>query len=45
MLSHVPELDRDADVLKTAQKELLSNNLNEAMKTYSSLIKKGTVAG
>jgi hypothetical protein len=41
MLSHVPELDRDADVLKTAQKELLSNNLNEAMKTYSSLIKKG----
>jgi tetratricopeptide (TPR) repeat protein len=41
MLSNIPEQDKDADILKTAQLELDANKCDDAMHTYSALIKKG----
>jgi tetratricopeptide (TPR) repeat protein len=41
MLSNIPTQDKDGKLLMAAQVELDNNNLNEAMKTYLSLIKKG----
>ncbi len=41
MLSPIPALDKDAQVLSTAQKMLESGQLNEAMKEYTRLIRKG----
>ena len=41
MLSNIPPQDKDGNLLMTAQMELDNNNLNEAMKMYLSLIKKG----
>jgi tetratricopeptide (TPR) repeat protein len=41
MLSHIPVLDKDAELLSSAQNILDQNSLDEAMKKYSKLIKKG----
>ena len=41
MLSNIPTQDKDGNLLMTAQLELDNNNLNEAMKMYLALIKKG----
>jgi tetratricopeptide (TPR) repeat protein len=41
MLSHIPVLDKDAELLSSAQNILDQNSLEEAMKKYSKLIKKG----
>ena len=41
MLSQIPVLDKDAELLSTAQNVLYQNSLDDAMKKYSKLIKKG----
>ena len=41
MLSHIPVQDKDAELLSSAQNVLDQNSLDEAMKKYSKLIKKG----
>jgi hypothetical protein len=41
MLSHIPVLDKDAELLSSAQNVLDQNSLDDAMKKYSKLIKKG----
>ncbi|MGB8212154.1 MAG: tetratricopeptide repeat protein [Anaerolineales bacterium] len=41
MLSHVPLQDKDAELLSSAQTVLDQNSLEEAMKRYAKLIKKG----
>ena len=41
MLSHVPAQDKDAELLSSAQDVLDQNSLDDAMKKYSKLIKKG----
>ena len=41
MLSRIPGLDKDANLLVKAQSELDDNKLAEAMRSYTSLIKKG----
>ena len=41
MLSNIPAQDKDGNLLMTAQLELDNNKLNEAMKMYLALIKKG----
>jgi tetratricopeptide (TPR) repeat protein len=41
MLSHIPAQDKDAELLSSAQNVLDQNSLDEAMKKYSKLIKKG----
>jgi tetratricopeptide (TPR) repeat protein len=41
MLSNIPAQDKNGNLLMTAQLELDNNNLNEAMKMYLALIKKG----
>jgi tetratricopeptide (TPR) repeat protein len=40
-LARVPILDKDAEVLATAQADLERGQLNEAMQEYVKLIKKG----
>ena len=41
MLSHIPVQDKDAELLSNAQTVLDQNSLDEAMKQYGKLIKKG----
>jgi len=41
MLSHIPVLDKDAELLSSAQNVLDQNSLDDAMKKYTKLIKKG----
>ena len=41
MLSRIPVQDKDAELLSQAQTTLDRNSLDEAMKQYSKLIKKG----
>jgi tetratricopeptide (TPR) repeat protein len=41
MLSHIPVQDKDSELLSNAQDVLDQNSLNDAMKLYSKLIKKG----
>ncbi len=41
MLSHIPAQDKDAELLSSAQDVLDQNSLDDAMKKYTKLIKKG----
>jgi tetratricopeptide (TPR) repeat protein len=41
MLSHIPVQDKDSELLSSAQDVLDQNSLDEAMKKYSKLVKKG----
>jgi hypothetical protein len=41
MLSHIPVLDKDAELLLSAQNVLDQDSLDDAMKKYTKLIKKG----
>jgi tetratricopeptide (TPR) repeat protein len=41
MLSYIPALDKDAELLSSAQNVLDQNSLDDAMKKYMKLIKKG----
>ena len=41
MLSHIPVQDKDSELLSSAQDVLDQNSLDEAMKKYSILVKKG----
>lgn len=41
MLSHIPVQDKDAELLNSAQDVLDQNSLDDAMKKYTKLIKKG----
>ena len=41
MLSHIPAQDKDAELLSSAQNVLDQNSLDDAMKKYAKLIKKG----
>jgi hypothetical protein len=43
MLAHIPAEDRDAESLAAAQAALNANKLNEAMKAYTTLIKKNNL--